>query len=981
MNTYKRSCGYGYRHRYIWYRFLISCLIAAAMVLSELPWGLTASGAEIRGSIFSYSDAGDEDVSGNDSADEDDGDDVSGDDVSGDDVSGDDVSGDDVSGDDVSGDDSGEDDEDEEEESDPITSKWLSDYNYVVNEEAGTISLNRYTGSSSKVTVSHSAVYLDKVYEVELKSADSRTGGIWYDHRSRITSLSFVGSVGVPSDMGYMLYGLDRLAFLNLSGLDMEGVTSADMMLGGVSANIIRTPVNLKVDVFLDAAYQDADGNEYASLPLSLPYSVRLTRSDGGSGSGEEEEESRSFVLGVSNNSFLHSNSAAGGFAGRENSLFDSDCLKYFSKLVDDSPVRSSILRRYFMDGQEWNGAAYGLAATMGLWCGGVEEGVSYTDDSVSCYYQMPLPAKDEKFDSAINYYNLSQIFNEAEDFAVKGGGAGTQEAYFLRGLVNKASGGELIPLAIHWEEDGESCGQVVLVTASAYVEEASCYMLTLYDPDSQDVYGESGRYSYMYIEEDFSGFSCSTDSTGVLGDKWRMMAYYDLESIMRLEGNSEEKTLDTYEDGDGTELLIIPDSGSYTVKTEEGLKITMDGDGDGLAIDGASVSQAGFFTGRKDNYLSLRLEGNDDDEEDEQEERTFLVSGDKVDISVASKGSFMSLYSTGLNRASVSEGGIYIEGTDYDFEVWMQLSGKGEDGYGRFSCIQGHGAASAYFSVSDSAIIARSQEELSDLSSRTWVDQDAREVTMNVNAYFTEIISEADSEKARRTRRTGCMPVMVGEKVDIRPYFTGISVPVRRYTSSDKNVAKVSRRGIVEGRGEGTAIIYAMSRVGRYYYNVGKYTVTVQQPYMLQTAISAEKGDELDAYDYLYAQYAPDTWVSSRPSTATVNPDTGKITMLKDGKAVITAVYGNRSRSARYRLKINTRPPITTKSVITLKVGGRKRVTLKNTSDYAVWTSSDESIATVDQYGYVRGIREGMATITATMGDVDYTCQAIVYR
>lgn len=49
------------------------------------------------------------------------------------------------------------------------------------------------------------------------------------------------------------------------------------------------------------------------------------------------------------------------------------------------------------------------------------------------------------------------------------------------------------------------------------------------------------------------------------------------------------------------------------------------------------------------------------------------------------------------------------------------------------------------------------------------------------------------------------------------------------------------------------------------------------------------------------------------------------------------------------------------------------------NTTDELVWSSSDESVATVSETGLVTAVSVGSATITATCGTVSATCEAIV--
>lgn len=62
----------------------------------------------------------------------------------------------------------------------------------------------------------------------------------------------------------------------------------------------------------------------------------------------------------------------------------------------------------------------------------------------------------------------------------------------------------------------------------------------------------------------------------------------------------------------------------------------------------------------------------------------------------------------------------------------------------------------------------------------------------------------------------------------------------------------------------------------------------------------------------------------------------------------------------------------------IDLAIGETKRLTIAN-PDLALavrWTSSESSICSVDEYGFIRGIKEGKATITADYGSLSSSCE-----
>ena len=120
-------------------------------------------------------------------------------------------------------------------------------------------------------------------------------------------------------------------------------------------------------------------------------------------------------------------------------------------------------------------------------------------------------------------------------------------------------------------------------------------------------------------------------------------------------------------------------------------------------------------------------------------------------------------------------------------------------------------------------------------------------------------------------------------------------------------------------------------------------------------------------------------TWESSNASIATVD-NAGKVTGVKAGTATITVTTVDGSKTATCTVTVND-PIIKVTSVSlnittdSLVVGSADTLTstvnpIDATNKDVTWTSSDASIATVDNTGKVTAVRAGTATITATTVD-----------
>ena len=120
-------------------------------------------------------------------------------------------------------------------------------------------------------------------------------------------------------------------------------------------------------------------------------------------------------------------------------------------------------------------------------------------------------------------------------------------------------------------------------------------------------------------------------------------------------------------------------------------------------------------------------------------------------------------------------------------------------------------------------------------------------------------------------------------------------------------------------------------------------------------------------------------TWSSSDPDIAAVD-DNGKVNATKIGSAKITARAGEKTAECSVSVCI----PITSieLNLTSLKIKEGETVTLTatvmpdNATDKTVnWSSSDTSVATVDQSGKVTALKEGSTTITAKAGEKTARC------
>ena len=204
-------------------------------------------------------------------------------------------------------------------------------------------------------------------------------------------------------------------------------------------------------------------------------------------------------------------------------------------------------------------------------------------------------------------------------------------------------------------------------------------------------------------------------------------------------------------------------------------------------------------------------------------------------------------------------------------------------------------------------------------------------------------------------------------------------------WSSSNKAVASV-KDGEVTAVSVGKATITAKSEDGG---KKATCVVTVNPKHIPVTAISFDKTEVAmnpENKEVLTATIAPENasnktivWTSSDESIATVKD--GEVTALKVGEAVITATSEDGGKKATCKVVVSAKHiPVSSvtldKEDVSLILEDKMTLTATITPDNAsnktiVWTSSDESIATVKD-GEVTALKVGEAVITAKSADGD---------
>ncbi len=261
---------------------------------------------------------------------------------------------------------------------------------------------------------------------------------------------------------------------------------------------------------------------------------------------------------------------------------------------------------------------------------------------------------------------------------------------------------------------------------------------------------------------------------------------------------------------------------------------------------------------------------------------------------------------------------------------------------------------------------------------------------------------------------------INTGESFKLSTLILGTSIDsVVDYESSDASVAIVAENGMVTGLSEGEtqitasfrgkAAVCTVSVTGKAYEPVIPTEPSSTSPIEpepsstssvepepssttptipIQTTVPTTALEKVEISDskatiekgnhfVLTSSKENTQWSSSNESVATVKD--GIVTACKEGKAVITATA--EGESATCSITVTAISSVVDIEYSTVEVSkGKTFYNAADSSSDITWTSSDESIAAVSN-GFITGVKEGTAVITASASKGAKTCLVTVAK
>ncbi len=219
-------------------------------------------------------------------------------------------------------------------------------------------------------------------------------------------------------------------------------------------------------------------------------------------------------------------------------------------------------------------------------------------------------------------------------------------------------------------------------------------------------------------------------------------------------------------------------------------------------------------------------------------------------------------------------------------------------------------------------------------------------------------------------------------------------------WSTSNKSVATVTKKGVVKGVKAGTATITAKAGTKK---ATCKVTVKAATSSVAVTSVEASADPteiSVGGITQVVANVLPAnatdkkiTYSTSNEAVAVVNAETGVVTGVSAGKATITARSAN-GKTDSVEITVTEAIKVTAitiepSSPVEVDINGvvELSATVEPTTASAKlvkWSSDNDAIATVDDNGKVTGVAEGTATITASATDdsgVTASCQVVVKK
>lgn len=221
---------------------------------------------------------------------------------------------------------------------------------------------------------------------------------------------------------------------------------------------------------------------------------------------------------------------------------------------------------------------------------------------------------------------------------------------------------------------------------------------------------------------------------------------------------------------------------------------------------------------------------------------------------------------------------------------------------------------------------------------------------------------------------------ILVGGTFNINPVFTPTDTTNKNvdYQSLDTGVATVDNNGVVTGVGAGDVLIVCVAEDGGFRSECAVHVENAIQFSLNPSVRELAVGHSFTPVKVTKPSNASKTakWKSSNTAIATVDSK-GKVKGKRIGTCTITCTLTNYNQSAKCTVKVRKLNSKVKFDKTNIRIGVGQTYTIKrtvwsnaSTTPKLSWKTSNKRILTVNSSGKIKGIRVGLAKITAITKD-----------
>lgn len=221
---------------------------------------------------------------------------------------------------------------------------------------------------------------------------------------------------------------------------------------------------------------------------------------------------------------------------------------------------------------------------------------------------------------------------------------------------------------------------------------------------------------------------------------------------------------------------------------------------------------------------------------------------------------------------------------------------------------------------------------------------------------------------------------ILVGGTFNINPVFTPTDTTNKNvdYQSLDTGVATVDNNGVVKGVGAGDVLIVCVAEDGGFRSECAVHVENAIQFSLDPSVRELAVGHSFTPIKVTKPSTADKTatWKSSNTAVATVDSK-GKVKGKRIGTCTITCTLTNYNQSAKCIVKVRKLNSKVKFDKTNIRIGVGQTYTIKrtvwsnaSTTPKLSWKTSNKRILTVNSSGKIKGIRVGLAKITAITKD-----------